>query len=354
VDDKHDKYVVNGRHDPEALAKLLDVFIEKFLLCGTCRNPETKMEILKNGNITMRCMACGETTAVDPRHRLAGYITKNPPLKTRYEKAEQKAEQKQNQVAASSSATGEGAAGDGSAQKDVEEGMGSLDLDAAVTASGLSADDEFGDNWNDADFSKGAMDKRRMELLGAKSGNNAESNSVGVLANAADGEIAAAAAAEDPIDALTAFLTKKPAPKSSEILQHVKTTARANGWNESNTLAAVYGALFGKNILDNLKARAPILRIFIHTPSDQKQVLYLTERLCSKDGNAALKISSILNGFYEADILEEEILLKWHKHPTKKIDTDLARALRERTNTFIEWLQTAEDDEDDDGDDDEE
>lgn len=115
-DAKNDKYVVNGKHDADALAKLLDVFIEKFLLCGRCRNPETTMEVQKNGNIQMRCMACGEATAVDMKHRLAAYVTKNPPSATRYQKAEKavaernanKAGNAEGGVEGSSAPSGEG------------------------------------------------------------------------------------------------------------------------------------------------------------------------------------------------------------------------------------------------------
>ena len=322
MDEKKDKYVVNGRHDVDQLAKILDVFIDKFLLCGTCRNPETTMELVKNGNIEMRCMACGEVTAVDMRHRLSAFIQKNPPGATRYAEAKKQAEAKQNQ--ASATATVE--KGDG----ENVEGMGDLSMDAT----GLKADDDFADNWDNADFSATAVAERRNELLGAKTS---------VLSG--EGKT------EDPVDTLSTYLTQKPTPNSKDILLHVKTAAMANGWNDSNTLAAVFGALFGKDILLNLKARLPVLRLFVQSPSDQKQVLYLVERLAGRDSQAALKVETILNQLYEAEVIDEEILLKWYKNPTKKIDPDLGRALRDRSKKFIEWLQTADDEEDDEEDD---
>lgn len=39
------KYVVNGKHDAEALATCLDKFIEKYVLCKQCRNPETDLSV---------------------------------------------------------------------------------------------------------------------------------------------------------------------------------------------------------------------------------------------------------------------------------------------------------------------
>ena len=41
IDKKNDRFIVNGAHDSDKLQDLLDVFIEKFVLCDECDNPET-------------------------------------------------------------------------------------------------------------------------------------------------------------------------------------------------------------------------------------------------------------------------------------------------------------------------
>jgi len=81
LDDENDRYVVNGKHSAEALAKRLDLFIEKFVLCETDRNPETIMNINSKGDIELVCKACGHTTPVDMTHKLSTFIQKNPPTK---------------------------------------------------------------------------------------------------------------------------------------------------------------------------------------------------------------------------------------------------------------------------------
>ena len=81
VDEKNDRYIVNGAHDATRLRELLDGFIDKFVLCGSCKNPETDLIITKNEMIVRDCKACGERTSVDMRHRLSTYIIKNPPKK---------------------------------------------------------------------------------------------------------------------------------------------------------------------------------------------------------------------------------------------------------------------------------
>lgn len=41
IDLKNERYIVNGSHDAEKLQDILDGFIEKFVLCPDCDNPET-------------------------------------------------------------------------------------------------------------------------------------------------------------------------------------------------------------------------------------------------------------------------------------------------------------------------
>ena len=83
-DEKNDRYIVNGAHNADRLRELLDVFIDKFVLCKSCKNPETELIILKVNraeDIIRDCKACGERTGVDMRHKLTTFIVRNPPVK---------------------------------------------------------------------------------------------------------------------------------------------------------------------------------------------------------------------------------------------------------------------------------
>lgn len=57
----------------------MDVFIDKFVLCGSCKNPETELIITKDDFIYRDCKACGQRSDIDMRHKLATFILKNPP-----------------------------------------------------------------------------------------------------------------------------------------------------------------------------------------------------------------------------------------------------------------------------------
>ena len=83
LDEKNDRYIVNGAHDAARLRELLDGFIDKFVLCKSCKNPETDLVLVKGDCIVRDCKACGERTDVDMRHKLTTYIVKNPPAKSK-------------------------------------------------------------------------------------------------------------------------------------------------------------------------------------------------------------------------------------------------------------------------------
>ncbi|KAH9257256.1 hypothetical protein BASA81_004413 [Batrachochytrium salamandrivorans] len=80
----HDKSIVNGAIETQELQKLVTLYIEKFVLCPKCGNPETVQKLnsvagsskKSQGLVVLKCKACGETTEVDNSHRLITQILK--------------------------------------------------------------------------------------------------------------------------------------------------------------------------------------------------------------------------------------------------------------------------------------
>jgi translation initiation factor 5 len=88
-----DRWIINGAHEASKLQDYLDGFINKFVLCKKCKNPETDV-VIKDGRILLDCKACGQRSDVDPRLRLSMFILKNQPKKGKKDKAEKKAARK--------------------------------------------------------------------------------------------------------------------------------------------------------------------------------------------------------------------------------------------------------------------
>ena len=60
-------------------------------------------------------------------------------------------------------------------------------------------------------------------------------------------------------------------------------------------------------------------------------------------------VPKILMAFYQADILEEEVVQQWGTHVSKKyVDRETSKKVRKASEPFLKWLDEAEDSDDDD------
>ena len=72
-DMKNDRYVVNGAQESTLLQHVLDAYIQKYVLCNKCKNPETVLDVDKN-NVINACRACGYAEVVGGK--MGGYMLK--------------------------------------------------------------------------------------------------------------------------------------------------------------------------------------------------------------------------------------------------------------------------------------
>jgi translation initiation factor 2 beta subunit (eIF-2beta)/eIF-5 len=72
-DAKNEKAIVNGAHENDKVSEMVLQFVKKFVLCGHCKNPETNIHV-RSKDITLECIACGNTTIVDPMDKLCKFI----------------------------------------------------------------------------------------------------------------------------------------------------------------------------------------------------------------------------------------------------------------------------------------
>jgi translation initiation factor 5 len=68
-----DRAIVNGSHTDRDLQQHLSRYIENFVLCKSCRLPETYYKI-KTGIISQKCNACGAKHPVDMTHKLTTFM----------------------------------------------------------------------------------------------------------------------------------------------------------------------------------------------------------------------------------------------------------------------------------------
>lgn len=328
-DAKNDRYIVNGEHDAGKLQSLLDGFIKKFVLCQGCENPETTLTVKKN-SIFQSCKACGYQGQIDPRQKLTTFIIKNPP--------EQEGTDGSNVTKVKASGkrgkkNGETPAANGSPNNDAK---GSDHGD-----SGASEELDDDDGWVD-DTPDGAAAKKIEET------DQLSGMIRGLLANAdLDKSI------EDRLDMFEAFVMKcnKSGPLDGK--QILDEADRLD--IKDKAVLVVCRLVFNVDILSQIQPnRNLFLRFTLKNKKAQKYLLGGLEQLIvSHKADLMPKAAKLLKAFYDADILEEEVLLEWGAKPTKKyVNKEESKMIIEKAEPFLKWLKEAEEEESDESDDD--
>jgi len=318
ADVPNSKFIVNGKHDAENLAKSLDLFILKFVLCARCKNPETDLKV-KGESITSRCRACGKTSNIDMSHKLSTYILKNPPVdKEALNKA--------------------GGAQDRKKKGDAPRG--------AQKAPAQPEEEEV--EWS-VDTSPAAVEQRRRDLLGNR-------DRLSQVPGQEDGDETEGkpdttdgldVPADKPIPALQAYFASDPKPE--ECVNQIKAVATKLSWSDTNLIKIIFQALFPvDSIRKDFYKRADYLSLFCTNSKHQKIVLYCLEKAVEFDKKLMVHVPHILNGFYETSILDQDTLVKWHKKPFPVKEIKNSKEIREKAKPFIDWLENTPEESDSD------
>ncbi|KAI8962465.1 domain found in IF2B/IF5-domain-containing protein [Daldinia sp. FL1419] len=363
IDPPDDRWIINGAHEASKLQDHLDGFINKFVLCKKCKNPETDV-VIKDGRIVLDCKACGQRTDVDLRLKLSGFILKNQPRKGgKKDKAERKAARKAKQQALQNGnkENGQGSGGEnsengsnGSGDKnDEEDDAGSddeftrkINADAQVIdAPAVVRDDDWA-----VDMSEKAVKARQSQLP-------SEFRQKLVLGGGDEDDDEGEGGGHTVYDTLGDWIQEQAAKSGSinkvdDIQIYVKAKELGIETKHKTVLVLVQ-TLFDENILTQIPKRAAMLKQIITSERHQKALLGGLERLLAAQGKehpellASDKIVKVLHQFYERDLVEEDVIKKWGTKASKKyVDLATSKKIRRAAEPFLKWLDEAEEDSD--------
>jgi len=116
------------------------------------------------------------------------------------------------------------------------------------------------------------------------------------------------------------------------------------------TVQVLMQSIFTSQILSELKPFAPLFKKIVTSERHQKSLLGGLERFLGIDHPDLIpSLPKILMEFYQADVLEEEVLQQWGTHVSKKyVDKDTSKKVRKASEPFLKWLEEADDDDSDD------
>ncbi|EDK38984.1 hypothetical protein PGUG_03082 [Meyerozyma guilliermondii ATCC 6260] len=333
MDEDKNRYLVNGVHDANELQDSLDGFINKFVLCANCKNPETEIQIKEKDNLQRDCKACGHVSIIDPRHKLSTFILKNPPAGAKGGKKGKKAATATANVVGGGKSISDIASG-----QQQENGSGDVGDDdddvltrkinaeaAALKAESIEVND---DDWA-VDMSKEAIEARARELEGLSlQGDQEKYNELGewILKGREEDEL----------------------PSDVEIYKKI---VELDILEEPETVQVLAQVLFDEEIVSELEEHAGLLTKLINQQTElEKAFMGGLERFLGMEKPELIPaLPKILMSVYEHDIVNENVILAWGSKVSKKyVAKDISKKVRRAAKPFIKWLQEADEESDDD------
>lgn len=352
-----DRWIINGAHEASKLQDHLDGFISKFVLCKNCKNPETDV-VIKDGNILLDCKACGQRSNVDIRLKLSGFILKNQPKKGKKDKSTKKARRaqaKENGIKEENASVNGGSPGE--SQSDNCEENGDFELEAnsddeltrRIQAEAKEIDEPNGnghdDDWN-VDMSAEAIAARQKNLP------DDFKRSLVLDDGDDDGDEGAGSNAYDQLGTWIIEEAKIKGDVSKvDDIEIYKKAKELGVETKHKTLIVLAQSIFSEDITNQIPKRAAMLKKMITSERHQKAFLGGTERFVGVEHPDKLipQVPAILMGFYQEDLVTEEVLTGWCGKAGKKyVDIGTSRKVRQAAKPFLEWLQNAESDDDED------
>ena len=332
-DEKNDRYIVNGAHDAAKLRELLDGFIEKFVLCKSCKNPETDLIITKNDEIIRDCKACGERTGVDMRHKLTTYIIKNPPKNPKKSKKKPTADGSPSPSNGNENGHDDADAGADS-DDELTKRIKAEAADLNPEASAITKED-----WS-VDTSEEAV-KARVKAVEAQ---------MGAIALGGDDE--SDEDADSPYSQLGRWAQENRDSGPVEVYKKAEELGIAK---KHKAVQVLVQTLFTTEVVSEISKYAPLftkvcaLSPYTHcvhaddalqlvtSEKHQKSLLGGIERFVGVVHPDLVPIvPKILMQFYQADILEEEVVKQWGTHVSKKyVDRETSKKVRKASEPFL-------------------
>lgn len=338
-----ERAIVNGAHTTQLLQDKLGIYIEKFVLCPSCRLPETSYKI-KNDIIYHQCVACGARESVDMQHKLTTYILKN-------HKLEKKARDKER--------------GD---KKDKKKGKGADKEKDDEDAEKKKKKKKDRSELTQAEKAERKRKKEKAERLAAATAGDegGEPNGDEDDDHDTQGVVDDTGALESAVNGLRSFLRKEPEPDA--MLSELRAVQTFCALPRNERAYILIAALFGDEETGVQNALSPDEKVFpilnaLKNDSGPLAVVGGFEKLASHTHpSLQAKFPIVLKKLYDADVLDEQVILEWHAAGIDDVDRDLnipddvtddmRATLLEATKPFIKWLQEAEEEGDDDDDED--
>lgn len=313
-----ERAVVNGQHDQPDLEKILDKFVEQFILCPTCKLPEIAMKVKKGSTISIDCAACGHNSnLVSKMPKMVAYICKNPPgsnSKGADEPKESKKKKKKKNKKESNDTE----------EKEVAELVEEVEEVTLLT-----------------DTSKEAQEQRKREEFAGASG------AVEVKKSKKSKKKKEEAIPDGPGQLMKLFCESNPNARTKQIVDELSRIQLARTLDDTAKLKVLLEGILDlsepKSVAGQLEKYKRVLKKVVNTVGLQLLFIYCMEEVVGVIETKLLKRTSILlKTLFDEGVLGEDVILQWACSPPESsylVPKTVAASIRKAAAPFIEWLE---------------
>lgn len=345
-DSKNEKAIVNGAHETKDLQDLVDLYIDKFVLCPTCDLPETTLRVKSSKKEVWHvCVACGGKNMVDMTHKLCTFILKEAKAKKQKKVDKTKTKKKKGKITKEEK---EAERARKKKEKKAKKKAAAAKAAAAAAEEGTHVDEE-GVTWT-TDFSDDAVRMRKLTEMSKRHKNDAadadrdqedevdeeEKTREQIVEEGAARVKAALIAGSEVADIKSMVL-------NLQVAGCLPATDRIVMFYNAVMLPCTTPADFQAAVAND-KNRQIFETLVGSLSSGPQGLLGAIEAHFAMEEYVGLApaVALVLQAFYDGDLLEEDVILKWHAF---KAANDAIAQVKAKATPFIDWLKSAEEEE---------
>jgi len=292
---------ISGEHDTKDLSRIMLQFITEVILCPVCGLPEILYNVEGGKKVTGKCRACGGNAELPiTNEKFKRYIINHPP-----------------------SATGKGEKGAfagnkaGAKKESKKSDTKGKKKDSTKKKEDGEEEEEDEDQNDDvvwySDTSAEAALKRKEEMVPKSLEEKQTETEVEEVA--------------------------KVLKDDNTVADKIKLLKSAHGFSDKILLSRILTAIFASTTQDlqaDIKSNQQLLVAVINNSDAQMNLLRYLETLCGTTNTTlATKFALVLKDLYDADLVEEETVLKWSQ-------SEVLPLIKEKATPFLKWLNEAE------------
>lgn len=321
-----DRAVVNGAHTDAVLKDLIHKYVERFVLCPSCRLPETKYKI-KSGTISHNCAACGAKDMVDMTHKLCTFILAQDKKAKKDKKEKEKKDRKEKKK------NNDGVSDDEKKEKKKSK-----------KKSKESSEEKKDDKKEKKKKDKKKKEKKEKEEELADAMDDLSIDSANCVDDASAMDLA--------VQSTKKYLLENPDASPEDLSELMINQQMASALKSHDKIhifiRAAITPLFFKN--NEFKKYGPaISKITNSKLIMERHLIASLETICvDKPKNFPVMMKQL----YDEEALEEDSILDWagegrSEYTDESIDEDSRAALRSGAEPLVVWLQETDSEDED-------